>query len=643
MELEKLDLPNKKLDQLRAVGIESVEDLVKYIPQKYLDFRQVKYIADVQDEETCAVIGTVTSTTKRPKYVSFSIRDKSGYANVYLFGRKYLPAKEGETVIVCGQARRSEQYRGVNLYPVAVSPDVVAYSRIVPVYKKIPGMSETYLMEAIERALSIIPPQDYLDEDALQRFSVVSENDAYHMAHRPDKPEDIEAAKKRFVFDDLHDFACELRQLRAEEDTASAFPVRKAESWSALTQSLGFSMTDDQKNVLREMRAEMKSGRRLNALLQGDVGSGKTIVAIFLLALAAENGFQGCIIAPTEILARQHFAEAEARLAPLGMKVGFLSGSTSAKEKKKMLADIESGGVQVIVGTHAALQKSVRFQNLGLVVVDEQHRFGVEQRDALLRQKNIPHLVTMSATPIPRTLSMALYGGTIQVYNILSKPSGRKPVETHRLVEDRDVNKVILHEVHAGHQCYVICPLIENSDSDKMADVKSVTAAFRKVQRDFAKHPEVKPAMITGNMKPEEIQANIQAFVRGETNVLVSTTIVEVGMNVPNATAIIVKNSERFGLAQLHQLRGRVGRSSFQSYCVLQTTKDDPKADILCSTADGFEIARRDLDMRGPGQYIGTKQSGQNKRIMLSMAYPELFRNVCAWMESSAKRARTEV
>lgn len=639
MELEKLDLPERKLIQFRAAGIESVEELVRYLPQKYLDFRKIKFISEIQNGDTCAVVGMVTSVTRRPKYVSLTVKDKTGYANVYLFGRKFTPAKEGETVIVCGDVKADPQYKTPNIYPMAVSNKIETYRRILPVYKKIPGMSEEYLTEAIERAVTVLPPQDYLGDDALQHFRLITENDAFHKAHRPGNMDDVEAAKRRFVFDDLYEFAQELRRLRAESDAASAFPIRSAKLWEPLTASLGYELTEDQKKVLNGMYARMKSGQRLNALLQGDVGSGKTIVAIFLLALTAENGFQGCLVAPTEILARQHFESVGSLLAPLGLTVCLLTGSLSAREKRKALASIQSGKAQIVVGTHAAIQKSVRFANLGLVIVDEQHRFGVEQRDALLYQKKIPHLITMSATPIPRTLSMALYGGTIEVYNILTKPVGRKPIETHKLTCDRDVNRVILHEIHAGHQCYVICPLIQSSDSEKLSDLRSVTSAFHKIQRDFAVHPEVKPVMIAGSMKQEEIQGNIDAFARGDANVLVSTTIVEVGVNVPNATAIIIKNSERFGLAQLHQLRGRVGRSTFQSYCVLQTTKDDVRADVLCSTADGFEIARRDLELRGPGQYVGTKQSGQNKRIMLSMAYPELFRNVCGWMEQEDRSA----
>lgn len=283
----------------------------------------------------------------------------------------------------------------------------------------------------------------------------------------------------------------------------------------------------------------------------------------------------------------------------------------------------------MVVGTHAVIQDSVEFQKLGLMIVDEQHRFGVVQREALLEKYQNPHSIVMSATPIPRTLSMALYVDSIQVLTIKTKPKGRKPVETRQMEKDEEVNEFMWQEIQKGRQCYVICPLIEDSESERMAEVESVNTVHKNLVSYFKKYPEVKISLISGKMKQKEIDEEIKKFSNNETHILVSTTIVEVGVNIPNATVMVIKNAERFGLAQLHQLRGRVGRSSHQSYCILQSPKkDDIKIEIMCSTADGFEIAKRDLELRGPGDFIGIKQSGQNKYVMLMLAYPTLYEKI---------------
>jgi ATP-dependent DNA helicase RecG len=339
--------------------------------------------------------------------------------HIYLFGRKYVPAREGDKIIACGKVKINYNYNNsVGMYPIYFSKDIDSFKRILPVYKKVKGMSDDFLVKTIEAAITTVPPHDYLDDDTVKQFQLIPEHEAYRKIHHPESMEDIDAAKARFVFDDLFMFAFQVQKDKQEKNQNTEFPMKKSDSWTTIAKSLDFSLTQDQIDRLKEMRQFVMEGHRLNALVQGDVGCGKTIIAIYMLALAAENGYQSCLIAPTEILASQHLAEVQKRLSVLPYKIGYLTGNMQANDRKKVIKAIKAGEYDIIIGTHAVLQKSVEFANLGLVIVDEQHRFGVAQRDALLNQDKIPHLVTMSATPIPRTLSMALYAETIQVYNI---------------------------------------------------------------------------------------------------------------------------------------------------------------------------------------------------------------------------------
>ncbi len=393
-----------------------------------------------------------------------------------------------------------------------------------------------------------------------------------------------------------------------------------------LYNKLPFDLTKDQKECLKNMFSVIKQKKQLNTLIQGDVGSGKTIVAIFMMLLMAENNYQSCMMVPTEVLGQQHYSELKKILKDTPFKVGYLSGKLKTKEKKEILKSIELGEIQIVVGTHAIIQKDVLFKRLGLMIVDEQHRFGVVQREKLIEKHNRPHFITMSATPIPRTLSMILYGESTQVLTIKTRPQGRKVVKTYKVEKCEKIYEFLLKEIQKNRQCYIVCPIIEDSSSERMAEVKSANATYKEVKNYFEKFPEIKISFISGKMKKEEVEKEIKDFANNKTQILVSTTIIEVGVNIPNATVMVIKNAERFGLAQLHQLRGRVGRSNWQSYCILQSLKkDDKKIEIMCQTSDGFEIAKRDLEIRGPGDFIGTRQSGQNKYVMLMLAYPKLY------------------
>lgn len=633
MELELLGIPKQKINQLMNADIYCIEDLIKYLPRKYYDFRNPIPIKDIKDGDVCAIVGTVGEIKESNNLVYTKVTDSNGhFCYAYWFNQKYIAKilKEGQEYIFCGRTKIDEDFYNMKkIFPIMFDMNINKLKKIIPVYRKIKGMSDEYLEKLISDALKLVNSEDYLENKIVKQFGLLSEFDAFKIIHKPHTTEDIERAKERFVFDDLFLFNFQLKNLHKTKDQNTLYPISTCKTWNQLYHSLPFDLTDDQKKCLKEMYYIMRQGKRINALIQGDVGSGKTIVAIFMMLLAAENGYQSCMMAPTEVLAHQHYEELTRQLKDFPFRVGYFSGNLTAKQKKDILEKIKSGEIQLVVGTHAVIQDGVEFNKLGLMIVDEQHRFGVVQRETLLEKYQNPHSIVMSATPIPRTLSMALYGDSIQVLTIKTKPAGRKPVETCQMEKDDEINEFMLKEIQKGRQCYVVCPLIDDSESERMVGVESVNTVYKNLVSYFKKFPEVKISLISGKMKQKDIDEEIRKFANNETHILVSTTIVEVGVNIPNATVMVIKNAERFGLAQLHQLRGRVGRSNYQSYCILQSPKkDDIKVQIMCSTTDGFEIAKKDLEIRGPGDFIGIKQSGQNKYVMLMLAYPDLYEKI---------------
>lgn len=629
-DLSVLGITDKKLKQFNDAGLFTLNDLISYIPRKYQDFRNDKVIKKIENKEVCSVIAKVLSKKYGEKLVSAKCVDKEGTNfMVCWFNQPYVYSsiQEGETYIFCGQARVLDSGY-VQICPTAFDRDIEKLKTMVPVYKKIKGMSQDYLVESIKKALKMIPNTDYLERNIVSQFSILSKYDSMFKLHFPKNDIDVRDAQRRMVFDKLFRFNFILKNKLNDNAFDTCFPVKTNAIWDKIKSLIPYDLTADQDSATKDMFDCMARGKRLNALVQGDVGTGKTIVAFLMMAVAYENGFQSCIIAPTEVLAKQHYEGLLELIEPLGLKVGYLTGGMKAKERKAVLTGIEDGSIPFVVGTHAVIQDSVVFNSLGMVVIDEQHRFGVAQRDKLVNGEKKPHLITMSATPIPRTLSMALYGDHIQVYNIKTKPAGRKPIITIKAESDEQVNQFMLKEIRAGRQCYVVCPLIDESESESMSSVKSVNAEVEAMEKYFAAYPEVKISNVTGKMKSADIAEEIRKFAALESNVLISTTIIEVGVNVPNATVMVIKSSERFGLAQAHQLRGRVGRGDHQSYCILQAAPDDVKADILCATSDGFEIANQDMLLRGAGDYIGTSQTGNNKDVMLMLAEPDLYKEI---------------
>ena len=655
MELKELGIPTKKINQLNKKGIFTIIDLIKFLPRNYYDFRVPTQISDIKSDSTepIAIIGTVQDVSKSTKTTTAKIYDGTGTVTITWFSTnmsKFIHI--GKKYIFCGKVFIDTNWYNAKKMnqPIFTSNSIGKYQRILPIYSKIEGMSADYLTDIIDKSLELLNgSEDFIDENIRRKHNLIDEYSAFKKIHKPKEMNDIKLAKKRFVFDDLFIWKFLLRKEQDNDIKDTIFTPKTVKTWHYLYNSLPFELTDDQKKCLKYIANKMRSKKRINALVQGDVGSGKTIIAEFLMSMTTENNIQSCLIAPTEVLARQHYEEIKERFKELGYKVAYLSGNVKDKDRKVILKGLEDGTIPMVVGTHAIMQikkfeengvetnkPSINFKNLGLVIVDEQHRFGVKQREFFkcFDGEHLPHSITMSATPIPRTLALSMYGDNIDVLSIKTRPKGRKPIITKEFTSDIKVNEFIREEINKGHQAYVICPLIEDSSSERMSEVKSVTSTYNELVKYFKSDPKIKVSLINGDMKQDEIQDKINEFANNKSNILVSTTIVEVGVNVPNATVIAIKNSERFGLAQLHQLRGRVGRSSLQSYCILQTPKtDDIKAHIMCTTTDGFEVSKKDLELRGPGDFIGTKQSGNNKYLMLMLAYPKFYESISETIE----------
>lgn len=635
LNLEALGISEKKISQFNKAGIFNSEDLINYFPVKYMDFRKTITADLIRSNEKCAIIGSVlnirsSTGTNNCTIVTCTCCDTSGQKfSVRWFNQAYVTKSlfEHSTYIFCGTGYVGQQgYPSVNVQ--FFDRDICKLQTLIPIYKKITGMSNDYLVSAIQSALEKQPLTDYLEKSVVDKYNLINQTSSIRLLHNPNSETDIAVAQRRKVFDSLFRFNFILKHNLKTACNKNNYIVKDREVISEFASLIPYELTADQKSSIIDISKSMGSeDSPVNDLIQGDVGCGKTIIAYFLAAIAARNGFQTSIAAPTEVLARQHFEGIKEYAKKLGLTVALLTGTTKARERKTILTNLASGELQILIGTHAVFQKSVIFKNLGLAIIDEQHKFGVEQRNSFANNEFMPHVITMSATPIPRTLAMATFGDHIAVYNIKTKPNGRKDVITQKVQSDDELYSFIYKEICNGHQAYIVCPLID--ESEKLTSVDSIKSAVSSAKKFFAKYPEVKISDISGRMKQEDIAAEINKFKNNESQILISTTIIEVGVNVPNATVIAIKSSERFGLAQAHQLRGRVGRGSAQSYCLLQSTdSEDVKADILCNNSDGFEIAKEDMKLRGTGDFIGTSQSGANKDVMLMLSEPDLYKSI---------------
>ena len=640
MELNELSLPPKKESQLNKKKIFSVEDLLGFFPRKYYDFRIPKNLGNVKNGERCSMIVMIKNvnkkqSSKRLTYVEVICRDvvTNGRVTVRWFHQDYKYDElynlcEMEAV-VCGKFQCNE-YGASFLNPDVFTTDTEGALAIYPIYSKIAGMSDSYLVSTIDKAFEIYQFEETASEKAFRYFNILPINKAYSLLHHPNDPDEIGQAHRRMVFNQLYSFAYELIKNEECVNKKSSYIPKSLTNCNKLIQSLPYDLTEDQKNILKKFIAKSRRGERVHALLQGDVGSGKTVVAFLLMLSMSDNGYQSVLMAPTGILARQHYEELSSYIKPYELKAIFLSGDVKGKAKTAALRMIKSGEADFIVGTHAVISKDVEFHNLGLTVVDEEHKFGVLQREALQEkaQEGV-HSISMSATPIPRSLALTMYGESFDIFTIQTMPSGRKPVDTRIFSSDEDVFSFMSQELSKGHQAYIVCPLIDDKtlDDEDKTPPESVTEVFEKARKYFPE--DICIDVITGKMKDDEKANRINEFKENRTHILIATTIIEVGVNVPNATVIAIMDADRFGLAGLHQLRGRVGRNSLQSYCLLKSNDvENDRLKAMCETTNGFEIAQKDLALRGTGEFVGTRQSGNDVNVELALKYPRFYQGI---------------
>lgn len=621
----------KRADILRKeLGVKSALDILYQFPYKYIDRSRFYYIHEIEDEDTFVqIIGHITEWHTigigNAQRLSATFTDgRHSIELVWFKGVKYVKLERNVQYLLFGKPSRfNHQYNFVHpeLTPMSkVKPEMT--QGLEPHYNTTEGMKRAGINSKAMRTIivQLIPELrqrglvDTIGMDVVQRYHLMGLTEALINIHFPKDMPTIQKARERLKFEELFYIQMQiLRQMkRREQNHGFCMPI-VGKSFHAFYQNcLPFPLTNAQKRVIREIQTDLKSGKQMNRLLQGDVGSGKTIVALLTALLAIDNGYQACIMAPTEILANQHYQTITELLAPLSrVNCQLLTGSTTPKQRLPIHQQLQSGEINILIGTHALIEDNVQFANLGLCIIDEQHRFGVAQR-AKLWNKNTqpPHILVMTATPIPRTLAMTVYGD-LQVSIIDELPPGRKPVQTiHYSIQRRaTINQFIAQQIELGRQVYVVYPLIKENEK---LDLQDLTNGYNQLCETF---PEYRISMVHGQMRAKDKDEQMQRFANGETQILVATTVIEVGVNVPNASVMIIENAERFGLSQLHQLRGRVGRGAEQSYCILLTrvemSKDTRKRmDIMVATNDGFRIAEADLQLRGPGDLEGTQQSG---------------------------------
>lgn len=638
MEYTELDIkiPEKKIKQLEKKGYKTVDDIVRAKPLHYCDYRRESSLGSCQSGDRCMFHLRLTKCVKKMGSKAAYVRgtcetlDKKERLSIMWFDRYIYETVNmlvNKEIVVGGEVFCGE--KGMQI----TNPDIFeAYTkdsfRIYPIYSKIPQMSTEYFLKVLNAAIAKYNNVEYLPECITRHFNTVSVKDMIKGLHKPENEEEIKKANYRRIVEKMYPF-CKLMVEMSEEATNTDIIPNKLDKTMKIISKLPYKLTVDQKKVLNEFTQKARSGRRVNALVQGDVGSGKTICAILLMMTVVENGYQGVLMAPTGILAKQHYEEIVRLTKDTGINSIFLSGGMKPSEKKSALRFIESGSADIIVGTHSVISDDVQFKKLGIVIVDEEHKFGVQQRELLKKKaEEGAHSISMSATPIPRSLAQTIYADCVDMYTIESMPAGRQPVQTAIAKFPKTAFNFMSKEIKAGHQCYIVCPLIDAGDSDTDTDddrIYSVEDTCN-MAKYYLSGINAKVAMVTGKMKEEEKSEIIAAFQRNEYQVLVASTVIEVGVNVPNATVITVMNAERFGLAGLHQLRGRVGRSSLKSYCILYSTKNDnQRFEIMCKTTNGFEIAEEDLKLRGTGNIVGLEQSGTNEELELMLRYPRIY------------------
>ena len=632
---------SKHLSLLESIGVQTVDDLLKYFPRAYADTSEYTKILDMRLDETNTVLGTIKSlhtirTRTGKKLTKAIFQDETGSIEVIWFNQPhlqhYLPRNKeivlsGKLKMTSGQlVLQSPSYEILNKYQ-----DQVHTGRIVPVYPETEGLSSKWLREKIKPLMDEWAKlyEEYMPKDILKKEKLTDLQTAIKNIHFPESDEQLKKARERLSFDEL--FMLQLKVLsrkkkwqKAASKEKKAMEIKKDEL-NKLTDSLSCDLTNAQKRVVTEILEDLEKDYPMHRLLQGDVGSGKTIVAVIAALNAVLNGYQAVIMAPTEILAKQHYKSFLKLLKENSLNIQFISGSTSTSQKEEIIKQLKTGTCDIAIGTHSLIQDKVGFKNLGLAIIDEQHRFGVKQRSKLKEIGKSPHLLSLSATPIPRTLAITVYGD--QDLSIIDEmPPGRQKIITRIVPENKrqDAYRWIEDQVLKGRQSFVICPLIDESD---FLEVKSVINEYDRLSQHI--FPSLEVGLLHGRLKQEEKDEIMNQFKENNTNILVSTSVIEVGIDVPNATIMIIEGSERFGLAQLHQFRGRVGRGEHQSYCFLFTQNSSQESLKRLKSMEkhhsGFKLAEIDLEIRGPGEVYGVRQSGLPDLRMASLTDSELI------------------
>lgn len=616
---------DKTGQKLEKIGIYTLQDLIEYYPREYEDHRTIQLIQSCLIDEPNTILATICTTPQLIKVgykvmVTFKVKDKSGQLSITFFGQPYLKNqfKIGETYLFYGKIKAYKNQYEMNTpdyYLVKSEEDLKKVATVTPIYKTTATISQKiirkFIQECFKEVLSKI--QDDLPISIRQQYQLVEKQKALQDIHFPESYEAFIEARKRLVFEELFMLQLYLYQLKADfnKKVKGIAHLIQEELKHQFISTLPFKLTKAQQQVIEEIIKDMQSPYAMNRLVQGDVGSGKTVIAAIALFLVVQDGFQGALMVPTEVLALQHYEFISQLMEPFKIRVSILTGSTTAKKKRDILQALQLGMIDILIGTHALIEDYVEMPKLGLVITDEQHRFGVRQRLKLTMKGIVPDVLVMTATPIPRTLALILYGD-MDISIINEMPSGRKPIKTNAVSSSYHprIYQFIRKQIEEDRQCYIICPMVE--ENEKITELKNVidytdylkTQVFSSIPIGF----------LHGKMRAKEKNEIMSAFVKNELKVLVSTTVIEVGVNVPNATVMVIENAERFGLAQLHQLRGRVGRGEAQSYCILVSDSKNKltkqRLKIMQESTNGFKIAETDLQLRGPGDFFGTRQHG---------------------------------
>ena len=611
----------EKSEKLFAkVGVTNVEELLSYYPREYDIFTKIQPISSVREGETVVLEGSFgdrprMANARGLKIISAKFQDASGKLQVSWFNMPYLmrSLKMGKRYILRGRIVQKNGMLQMAQPKILTEQDYAnLLGKLQPVYPLTAGLTNHAVTKAVAQALGEYDfGTDFLPLEIRKKYGLLLRKKAVRQLHFPDSKEAYGEARRRIVFEEFFLFSLALHYMKMHKKAnPSRYILSPGERTEGLLKVLPFELTEGQRKAWEQVRQDLASGTVMNRLIQGDVGSGKTVIALLALLCAVESGHQGAMMVPTEVLAVQHYEEFQKYLEPLGIRVALLTGSMSAGAKREVKAEIARGEVDIVLGTHALIWEDVAFRDSALVVTDEQHRFGVRQREHFSEKGNHPHILVMSATPIPRTLAIILYGD-LDVSVMEGLPAERLPIKNCAVETSYrpQAYRFMQRQVGAGHQVYIICPMVEESENTEAENVLDYAASLREVMP-----PSVRIAHLHGKMRPAQKNQIMEGFAAGEIDILVSTTVIEVGINVPNATVMMIENAERFGLAQLHQLRGRVGRGKAQSYCIFMAGNPSKETmerlRVIEGSNDGFYVARKDLELRGPGDLFGIRQSG---------------------------------